>query len=103
MFYIRYADVNNLYTEEYNGSQSKIVLGEQSHVLLSECHTGRLLLHTLPLSTRSASSSSRRNNLRAPYLIQSAIGVERQLNRRTTLRRQCDRYARGSSICDQRC
>jgi hypothetical protein len=83
MFYIRYPNVNQLYTQEYDG------VNQVSYVV-----TNPLFFYPngLPpgfLSTLTAEQNSARfiggDDLRAPYLIQSAIAVERQVTRRTTV------------------
>jgi len=82
MFYIRYPNVDNLYTQEYNGkNQQTYVVNDPDFycpTILSGCVPSTLTSST-PVQFVAA------NNLRTPYLIQSAIGVERQLNKRTTL------------------
>ncbi|HTQ57276.1 MAG TPA: TonB-dependent receptor [Bryobacteraceae bacterium] len=83
LFYIRYADMDELFTHEYNG------LNQISYVVTNP---GFYYFPTLPanfLSTLTATENQAQfiagNNLRTPYLIQSAIGVERQLVKGTTL------------------
>ena len=82
MFYIRYGDMDNLYTEEYNGQHQ---LTYQVNSPDFYCPT--VLAGCIPSSLTATSpvQFAAANNLRAPYLIQSALGVERQINRRTTL------------------
>jgi hypothetical protein len=89
MFYIRYPNANTLYTNEYNGSNqiSYLVNNPSFFQTLSN---GALVydippLSSLPVSTNPSVRFTAGNGLRAPYLIQSALAVERQLNRRTTL------------------
>ncbi|MGO4882693.1 MAG: carboxypeptidase regulatory-like domain-containing protein [Bryobacteraceae bacterium] len=83
MFYIRYSDPDNLYTEEYNGrNQLSYVVNNPTFfcpTTLTGCVPSSLTSSTNPVQFIAAP------DLRAPYLIQSAIGVERQINRRTTL------------------
>ncbi|HVN04696.1 MAG TPA: carboxypeptidase regulatory-like domain-containing protein [Bryobacteraceae bacterium] len=83
IFYVRYADVDHLFTREYDGI---------NQMTYSLANPNFFYYPTLPadiLSQLNASSNQVRftggNSLRAPYLIQSAIGVERQLHRGTTL------------------
>jgi len=82
MFYIRYANIDNLYVQEYNGINQKTYEVNNPDfycpTVLSGCVPANLT-STTPVQFIAA------NNLRAPYLLQSAIGLERQLNRRTTL------------------
>jgi hypothetical protein len=86
MFYIRYANIDQLYTQEYNGKN------QQTYVVNNpDFFCPSVLAGCLPSSPSMLAGASTpvqffaANDLRAPYLIQSAIGVERQLNRRTTL------------------
>jgi len=82
MFYIRYPNVDNLFTEEYNPvNQKSYSVTNPTFFYPNAIPAG--LLAALPLSNNGVQFLAA-NNLRAPYLIQSAIGVERQLNRRTT-------------------
>jgi len=83
MFYIRYANQYNLSTTEYNGvNQVSYVVTNPSFFYPNGLPPGFL-------STLTADQNSARfiagDDLRAPYLIQSAIAVERQLTRRTTV------------------
>ena len=82
MFYIRYPDVDNLYTEEYNGKNQQTFQVNNPDfycpTVLAGCIPSNLT-STTPIQFIPA------NDLRAPYLIQSALGLERQINRRTTL------------------
>jgi hypothetical protein len=82
MFYIRYANVDNLYTQEYNGKNQQTYEVNNPDfycpTVLSGCIPSALT-STNPVQFTAA------NVLRAPYLIQSALGVERQISRRTTL------------------
>ena len=84
MFYIRYSNADNLYTEEYNGMNQLTYVVNNPDFFLSELPSPAVFRPTLT-STTTPVQFIAANNLRAPYLIQSAIGVERQLNRRTTL------------------
>jgi len=83
MFYIRFPNADELYTQQYNGSN------QLSYVVTNPAFFYYPNLPPNFLSTLTASSDQARfitgNNLRTPYLIQSAIGVERQLNKGTTL------------------
>jgi hypothetical protein len=82
MFYIRYANIDNLYTAEYNGINQLTYQIDNPNFYCPTTLTGCIpatLTSTTPVQFAAAA------NLRAPYLIQSAIGVERQLNKRTTL------------------
>ena len=90
MFYIRYPDVNSLYTEQYNGANqiSYLVQNPAFFQTLGPNGTPEFdipPLASLPVSTNPAVRFIAGNDLHAPYLIQSAFSVERQLNRRTTL------------------
>jgi len=80
MFYIRFPNQDELYTEEYNG------INQQSYLIRSPdfFSTTALPLSALPLS-ESAARFIQAADLRTPYLMQSALSVERQLARRTTL------------------
>ena len=72
MFYIRYPNVNQLYTQEYDGvNQVSYVVTNPSFFYPNGLPPGFL-------STLTAEQNSARfiggDDLRAPYLIQSAIG-----------------------------
>jgi len=83
IFYIRYSDMDNLFTREYNG------INQVSYTVTNPDFYYYPALPANFLSTLTASSNQLQfvpaNTLRTPYLIQSAIGVERQLHRGTTL------------------
>jgi hypothetical protein len=91
MFYVRYPNLDNLYTTEYNGrNQKSYVVTDASN--LASLWADQISPNGLPpgfLSTLTAEQNSARfiggDDLRAPYLIQSAIAVERQVTRRTTV------------------
>jgi hypothetical protein len=80
MFYIRFPNQDALYTDEFNG------VNQQSYLIRTPDFFSPT---TLPLSTLPLTSNPVRfitaADLRTPYLIQSALSVERQLARRTTL------------------
>lgn len=80
MFYIRFPNQDELYTEQYNG------VNQQSYLIRDPdfFSTAALPLSTLPLSENPVRFITA-SDLRTPYLIQSALSVERQLARRTTL------------------
>jgi hypothetical protein len=82
MFYIRYPNVDNLYTEQYNGRNQQAFVANNPDFF---CPTALAGCIPSDLTSSTPVVFAPANNLRAPYLIQSAIGVERQLNRRTTL------------------
>ncbi|HUO31316.1 MAG TPA: carboxypeptidase regulatory-like domain-containing protein [Bryobacteraceae bacterium] len=83
IFYIRYSDMDNLFTREYNG------INQVSYTVTNPDFYYYPALPANFLSTLTASSNQLQfvpaNTLRTPYLLQSAIGVERQLHRGTTL------------------
>ena len=81
MFYIRYADMYELDTRQYNG------LNQLSYVVPNPTFYPNLPSDFFSNNQYLAGQAVFINdpNLRAPYLIQSAIGVERQLNKNTTL------------------
>ena len=83
MFYIRYPDMDELFTHQYNG------LNQLSYAVVNPAFYYYPTLPANFLSGLTASANQAQfvnaNGLRAPYLIQSAIGVERQLNKGTTL------------------
>jgi hypothetical protein len=83
MFYIRYANGYNLDTQEYNGKNQQTFVVDNPEfycpTALAGCIPSALTTSLPPVVFEAAP------NLRTPYLIQSAIGVERQLNKRTTL------------------
>lgn len=88
MFYNRYPNADALYTQQYNGSnQISYVVNDPP--FFQTLSNGTLVFNIPSLQTLKTSSNELRftagNDLRAPYLIQSALGVERQLNRGTTL------------------
>ena len=80
LFYLRFDDTDVLTAEEYNG------INQQSYLVKDPLFYGAVP----PVSSLSAVSNQQvryliDKNLQAPYLIQSAIGVEQQLFKRTTL------------------
>ena len=83
MFYIRYNNGYNLNTEEFNGiNQRTYVVNNPDFycpTTLAGCVPSGLTTSPNPVIFAAE------DNLRAPYLIQSAIGVERQLTHHTTL------------------
>ena len=90
MFYVRYPNVNSLYTQQYNGTNQISYLVQNPAFFQTLGPNGTLEfdippLSSLPVSTNPAVRFIAGNDLRAPYLVQSAFSVERQLNRRTTL------------------
>jgi hypothetical protein len=82
MFYVRYQNSYNLVTQEYNGKNQQTY-----EVNNPDFYCPTVLAGCIPSSLTSSTSVqfAAAGNLRAPYLIQSALGVERQINRRTTL------------------
>jgi len=83
VFYIRYPNVDQLYTKQYSpANQISYVVSDPSFFYPNGLPPG--FLSTLPAVQNSAQFIAG-NDLRAPYLIQSAIAVERQLTRKTTL------------------
>jgi carboxypeptidase family protein len=82
MFYIRYPNIDNLYTQEFNGRNQLTY-----EVNSPNFYCPNALAGCVPsaLTSLAPVQFSAADNLRAPYLIQSALGVERQVNRRTTL------------------
>jgi hypothetical protein len=83
MFYIRYPNMNELFTQQYNG------VNQLSYTVTNPQFFYYPNLPANFLQGLTGSSNQARfiagNNLRTPYLIQSAIGLERQLNKTTTL------------------
>jgi hypothetical protein len=82
MFYIRYANTYNLTTEQYNGLNQLTYQVNNPDFYCPTALAGCIpstLTSTTPVQFAAA------NDLRAPYLMQAALGVERQINRRTTL------------------
>jgi hypothetical protein len=81
MFYIRFPNQDELYTQEFNG------VNQQSYLVRSPgfFYTTAMSPSMLGLTPESAAQFITASNLRTPYLIQSALSVERQLARRTTL------------------
>ena len=80
LFYLRFDDTDVLTAEEYNG------INQQSYLVKNPLFYGGVP----PLSSLSAVSNQQLRylidkNLQAPYLIQSAIGLEQQLFNRTSL------------------
>jgi len=90
MFYIRYPNMDALYSDEYNGSHQISYLVNNPSFFQTLGPNGTPVfdippLSSLPVSTNPAVRFVAGNDLRAPYLIQTALGVERQLARGTTL------------------
>jgi hypothetical protein len=83
MFYSRYPNVDELYTHEFNG------INQQTYQVNNPPFFYPDGLPASVLSTLTMVSNPVRfiagSDLRAPYLLQSALGVERQVFRRTTL------------------
>jgi hypothetical protein len=82
MFYIRYPNVDELYTHEYNGVNQLSYLVNNPNFYYPDSVPASVLAGLTPENGVQFIAG---NNLRAPYLIQSALGVERQINRRTTI------------------
>jgi hypothetical protein len=82
MFFIRYPNMDDLFTQEYNGvNQQQYLVNNPAFFYPNGVPASVLAGLTPENSIRFIAG----NNLHAPYLIQSAVGVERRLNRRTTL------------------
>ncbi len=82
MFYIRFPNQDELYTEQYNGvNQLSYLVRSPDFFSPTTTPSPEMLDVTGNPAVRFITG----NNLRTPYLIQSALGVERQLARRTTL------------------
>ncbi|HTT62533.1 MAG TPA: TonB-dependent receptor [Bryobacteraceae bacterium] len=83
IFYIRFPDMDNLFTREYNG------INQVSYLVTNPAFFYYPALPPNFLQSLTAVSNQVQfiaaANLRTPYLIQSAIGIERQLHRGTTL------------------
>jgi hypothetical protein len=83
MFYIRFADDSVAYAEQNNG------LNQQLYLLQNPTSLRSFYPNVPPISDLDQSNQRLRyligDEVRAPYLIQTAIGVERQLFNRTTL------------------
>lgn len=82
IFYIRFPNQDELYTQEYNGVNQLSYLVKMPD-FFSPTTTPSISM--LDVSGNPEVRFITGNNLRTPYLMQSAIGVERQLARRTTL------------------
>jgi hypothetical protein len=82
MFYIRFPNQDELYTEQYNGVNQLSYLVRSPDFFLPNATP---LPSALAVATNPAVQFITGDNLRAPYLMQSALGVERQLARRTTV------------------
>jgi hypothetical protein len=78
MFYIRYPDVDELFLHQYNNQVSYEVTNPTFYPVIP----GDFFSEQSPASQVHFIEDS---HLRAPYLIQSAIGVERQINKTTNL------------------
>ena len=83
MFYIRYPDMDQLYTQEFNG-RNQLSYAATNPTFFYPDGVPASLLATLPFSSNGVQFIAG-NDLRAPYLMQSAVGVERQIARRTTV------------------
>jgi uncharacterized membrane protein YgcG len=83
MFYIRYPNVDQLYTQEYNGINQQTYQVNNPTFFYPDGVPSSLLA-SLPLATNGVRFIAD-SGLRAPYLIQSAIGVERQVFKKTTV------------------
>jgi len=83
MFYIRYPEIDQLYTQEFNGSNQLSYVKTNPGYFYPD-GVPLSFLAALPFSSNGVQFAAA-NGLRAPYLIQSAVGVERQINRRTTV------------------
>jgi len=83
MFYVRYPNVDQLYTQEYNG------INQQTYQVNNPQFFYPDFVPTSVLANLTATTNPVRfiagNDLRTPYLIQSALGVERQVFKRTTV------------------
>jgi uncharacterized membrane protein YgcG len=81
MFYIRFPNQDELYTDQYNG------VNQQSYLVRDPdfFSTATLTPAELGLTPETAVQFITAANLRTPYLMQTALSVERQLARRTTL------------------
>jgi Carboxypeptidase regulatory-like domain len=81
MFYVRFPNQDELYTDQYNG------VNQQSYLVRDPdfFSTTPLTPAALGLTPEAGVQFVTAANLRTPYLIQSALSVERQLARRTTL------------------
>jgi hypothetical protein len=81
MFYIRFPNQDNLYTEQFNG------VNQQSYLVRSPdfFSASPLSPAMLGLTPEAGVQFITASDLRTPYLIQSALSVERQLARGTTL------------------
>jgi len=83
MFYIRYNNLYQLYTDEYNGINQKTYVVNSPTFFYPDGVPAPVLANLT--STTAPLQFIAGNDLRAPYLIQSAMGVERQVNRKTTV------------------
>lgn len=78
MFYIRFPDMDELFIHQYNNQLSYTVTNPSFYPAIPP----NFFSEQTPSSQVHFITDS---SLRAPYLIQSAIGLERQLNKGTTL------------------
>ncbi len=78
MFYDRFSEQNVLIAQRYNGSN-------QQQYLIIDPDTFPAIPAVAGLASSVAAIHTIASNLRAPYLIQSSIGLERQLPAKTTL------------------
>ncbi len=81
-FFVRFPNQDELYTEQYNG------INQLSYLVRSPDFfnpTTTPDLSTLMATANPAVRFITGSDLRAPYLLQTAIGIERQIARRTTL------------------
>ena len=83
MFYIRYPNMDQFYTQEFNG-RNQLSYAAINPGYFYPDGVPASFLATLPFSSNGVQFAAA-NGLRAPYLIQSAVGVERQITHRTTL------------------
>jgi hypothetical protein len=85
MFYIRFPNMDELFTREYNGlNQISYVVNNPGFYAFPTLPADFVTQYNLTATSNEAQFITG-NNLRTPYLIQSAIGVERQLAKGTTL------------------
>jgi hypothetical protein len=81
-FYIPYQNIDNLYTEQFNGFTQQSYVVNNPAFFYPNGIPASVLTGLTPANSAVFIAG---NDFRLPYLMQSAIGVERQLNRRTTL------------------
>jgi hypothetical protein len=81
-FFVRFPNQDELYTEQYNGiNQLSYLVRSPDFFSPTTTPDVSMLMATANPAVRFITG----NDLRAPYLLQTAIGIERQLARRTTL------------------